>query len=257
MRHILLPITAVLVFSCVTEDTSENKEKELIETVQVSKADRLIQDAIIAHGGDLYNQAHYKFSFRDKLYTFQNDNENYTYTSEYQTDRGWQIDELINGDFNRSLDDKQVVLSEEEGGKYGESLNSVIYFATLPLKLSDPSVNSEYIGITSIDSVNYETVMVTFSQVGGGQDFQDEYCYWINSETKRVDYLAYNYQVNGGGARFRSSYNTRDVDGIIFQDYINHTAELSTPLIDLPSLYEMDSLEEVSRIELVNVKSIN
>ena len=71
-----------------------------------------------------------------------------------------------------------------------------------------------------------------------------------------MDYLAYNYKVNGGGVRFRSSYNRRNVGGIIFQDYINYKAEVGTPLKDLPTLYENDKLKEVSRIDTENVKLI-
>ncbi|MFT4601004.1 MAG: hypothetical protein ACI857_001181 [Arenicella sp.] len=256
MRLILTFIPLLLLLSCGSDEIDTNEEPIIETAVEMSKSDSLIQDAIIAHGGDLYNQAHYKFTFRDKLYTFKNDSENYTYTSEYQTDQGWQIDELINGDFNRSLDDKKVILSEQEAGNYGESLNSVVYFATLPHKLSDASVSSEHKGQTIINLQKYEVVKVTFNQDGGGEDFEDEYVYWINSKTKTMDYFAYNYQVNGGGVRFRVAYNPRTVDGVLFQDYANHSAEVDTPLEDLPALFELDSLPEISIIELVGVKSL-
>ena len=103
---------------------------------------------------------------------------------------------------------------------------------------------------------NYDVIEVTFKQEGGGKDFEDQYYYWINKKSHTMDYLAYNYKVNGGGVRFRSSYNRRNVGGIIFQDYINYKAEVGTPLKDLPTLYENDKLKEVSRIDTENVELI-
>jgi hypothetical protein len=37
----------------------------------------------------------------------------------------------------------------------------------------------------------YDVVGVTFGQDGGGKDFDDEFHYWINKQTHKVDYLAY------------------------------------------------------------------
>jgi hypothetical protein len=48
-----------------------------------------------------------------------------------------------------------------------------------------------------------------FGQDGGGKDFDDEFHYWINKQTHKIDYLAYNYQNDDGGVRFRICFNTR------------------------------------------------
>ena len=256
MKYVIPISLALFLISCGSEDDPIQEENHSSEEISLSKSDSLIKQTIEAHGGELYETAHYKFAFRDKTYSFKNDGDNYVYTSEHQTDQGWEKSVFENGNFERFIEGEKLELSEVDAGKYGESLNSVIYFATLPHKLSDPSVHSEYLGTTTIKESDYETVKVTFSQEGGGEDFEDEYCYWINSENKRIDYFAYNYKVNGGGVRFRSAFNIREVDGVVFQDYINYSAEVGTPLEDLPELYQLDSLEEVSRIELVDVKKL-
>ena len=59
--------------------------------------------------------------------------------------------------------------------------------------------------------------------------------------------------MNGGGVRFRSAYNSRNVGGIIFQDYVNYKAEMGTPLGDLPKLFEQGRLKELSKIDTENV----
>jgi hypothetical protein len=57
------------------------------------------------------------------------------------------------------------------------------------------------------------------------EKIDDELHYWINKDTHKIDYLAYSCQVNDGGVRFRSAFNTR-VAGVTFQDYINYEAQL-------------------------------
>ena len=53
------------------------------------------------------------------------------------------------------------------------------------------------------------------------------------------------------------AYNTRVIDGITFQDYINYKAAVGTALKDLPALYEKGKLKELSKIETENVVNLN
>jgi hypothetical protein len=69
-----------------------------------------------------------------------------------------------------------------------------------------------------------------------------------------MDYLAYNYQVNGGGARFREAYNIRTVEGLRVADYRNykpvpHSMEVAV----FDSLFEAGQMEQVSLIETENL----
>ncbi|WP_298507582.1 DUF6503 family protein [uncultured Kordia sp.] len=238
-----------------TVAVSETTPKETPKTAD--KATNVLQESIKAHGGELYDQAHYQFVFRDKEYTFKNNGTVYTYIVKSAKDGNTTLDILNNGTFSRQVNNKPVTLSEKKKNSAIGALNSVIYFATLPHKLNDAAVNKKFVEETMIKGQKYDVLKVTFNEEGGGEDHDDEYHYWINQNTKKIDYLAYNYQVNGGGVRFRSAYNTRVVDGITFQDYINYKAEVGTPLKDLPALYEKGSLKELSRIEtekVINLK---
>lgn len=251
-----LCILAAVTISCNSkkENQDEIVKKETTETAKpLTKADSIINTAIKAHGGDLYAKADYSFTFRDKKYRFKNDGNNYEYSSEVQKGDSLIKDVMINSDFTRYVNSKKLNLTAEDAGKYGESLNSVIYFATLPHKLQDASVHKKYVEETTIKGKKYDVIEVTFGQDGGGQDFDDQYQYWINKETHLMDYFAYNYQVNEGGVRFRAALNARVVDGVTFQDYINYEAPLKTPLKDLPALYEQGKLKEASKILTENV----
>lgn len=231
-----------------TEDSSE----QVIE--MPSKAEQIIEASIAAHGGELYDKAHYRFTFRENLYRFKNEGNAFEYEFKGLNKSGDSIHTLLTESAVQvSINGEVQNLNEKQKLSYSDNLNSVIYFATLPYKLGDKSVNKTYQGTVKINGLNYEVIKVTFDQEGGGTDFDDQYYYWINSETNLIDYLAYNYHTNGGGVRFRSAYNSKKVGGIVFQDYINYKAEVGTPLEKLPSLFEMKKLQELSLIETENI----
>ncbi len=258
IKTIAIVFLALILSSCSEVETSNEKENQNNEKVkELSASQKIIAATIEAHGGELYRKANYAFVFRGNTYQFKNDGNNYEYARIAVKGDSTIHDILINGDLTRTINGQLTELTEKEVSEISEGINSVIYFATLPYKLSDNSVNSKYIETIFIKEKEYDVIEVTFDQEGGGKDFDDEYYYWINKDSKKIDYLAYNYAVNGGGVRFRSAYNVRVVDGITFQDYVNYKAEVGTPLKDLPALFEADSLVEVSRIDTEKVVNLN
>jgi len=243
-----LSIFAITLFSSCTLLDSANRSK--------SEADKILSKTIKAHGGKKYDKAHYEFVFRKKKYTFKNEGQKYKYTSSSTKDGQKIIDVLNNDGINRTIDGKAIALSEKQIRGYTGSLNSVIYFATLPHKLLDPAVNKSYKGITNINGQVYQVLHIYFNEENGGVDHDDNFYYWINAKTNRIDYLAYDYKVNNGGVRFRSAYNTRIVDGILFQDYVNYKAPVGTALKDLPALFEKNELKKLSVIETKNIVNL-
>lgn len=220
----------------------------------ISTSNSPLAKAIKSHGGKKYETAHIGLTFRKKGYTFKNNGGAYEYTRTEEKD-GLQIFDVLNNDgFKRTIAGEVQNLSEKEELQYGNSLNSVIYFAQLPYKLDDPAVTQVAKGKISIKGKDYEVVQVSFAQAGGGTDHDDTYYYWVNQSTNIIDYLAYDFHVNGGGVRFRSAYNPRKVGGIHFQDYVNYKAPVNTPLADLPALYEKGELKELSKIELEDIR---
>jgi len=254
MKYITIAVlTSLLSFACSNGAVSNTPKTTTPK--RLTEAEALLKQTLVAHGGERYDHAHYQFTFRKKQYTFKNSDTGYTYSSESKKDGQLIVDRLDNGSITRKVDGLEIQLTSKEEGQYSESLNSVIYFATLPHKLQDPAVNIEIVGETIIQSKKYDILQVTFDEKGGGKDHDDQFHYWINKADHTIDYLAYNYKTNKGGVRFRSAYNRRVVDGIIFQDYINYKAEIGTPLRDLPTLFENNELKELSRIETEDVSS--
>lgn len=217
---------------------------------------KLLAKTIKAHGGKKYNKAHYQFTFRDHLYRFKNSKKGYEYTVRKSKGGQQVFDQLVNGNLVRTINGQETELNAKAKQGAVNSLNSVIYFATLPHKLSDPAVNLTYGKTTKIKGQEYHVLHVQFDKVGGGVDHDDEFVYWIRTDNYRIDYLAYNYQVGKGGVRFREANNTREVGGILFQDYVNYKAEVGTALTDLPELFEKGKLKKLSEINTEKVSKI-
>lgn len=239
----------------VSSSTS-SKEPNKIANV----ADSIIQKSILAHGGKLYQNASYSFLFRKKDYTFTNGPSSYCYTAKGMVDGQEMIDTLKDGVFKRTVNGIEQQLSKKELETSKGVLNSVIYFATLPHKLNDSAVRASHKGSSVIKGNTYHVIEIRFAEENGGKDYNDIFYYWIDKQTNLIDYLAYRYHVNGGGIRFRTAYNRREVGGISFQDYINYKASMRNPLSELPALFEGGQLIEVSRIvteEVVNLNSPN
>jgi len=239
----------MLVSSC---SYTESTEEEVLEQVQLDSSAILLNEMLEAHGklGD------FEFTFRDALYGMRETVHGFSYTKIVQTD-STQIQDLFSDEgFSRTVNDTVIYLSQEDQKKYQESLNAVMYFVCLPQRLSDPGVNIEVMKSIAIKNQTYSVLKVTFDEVGGGTDFEDVYYYWINQSNHRMDFLAYQYNVNGGGVRFREAFNSRMIEGMRFQDYVNYSAPVGTPLDSLPVLFEQGKLEQVSMILTENVRAL-
>lgn len=231
----------------------------LFSSLSITAQDKLtsqdiINRAIKKHGGKHYQNASYTYKFRNHEYVYHRNEGSYRY--ERYNPKTQFRDILTNNGLSRYKQDEQIELTTKDRDKYAESVNSVNYFTFLPYFLHDQAVNHRLLGTTEILGKTYFEIEVTFDKEGGGKDHDDIYMYWIHSDDFTVDYLAYSFHVNGGGVRFRSAYNRRNIDGIIFQDYINHKHDKNTAVSKLDELYQSGSLTELSRIELTDIRSV-
>lgn len=226
-------------------------------TQQPPTAEAIINNTIEAYGGDKVFNSLVEFDFRDKHYVSNYHNYRFSLKRIFSDSTGNIIDELTNDGFTRLRNGSPVELDEEWTGKYSRSVNSVIYFFRVPFVLKDPAVIAKYLGEAVINENSYHKISVSFTEEGGGEDFDDSFIYWINKENYFIDYLAYSYSTDGGGKRFRKAINPRVVNGLRVVDYINYKpADLSVPIADYEAYFEKGGLEELSRIENKNVSIV-
>lgn len=217
-------------------------------------AQEIIDKSILASGGEKYSQSDISFRFRDMVYSSQVLENQRTLTRSSQNDSMRILDVKSPKGFERFVNDSLVAVTDSLADLYANSINSVHYFAYLPYGLNDQAVHKKYLGEVVINDIGYHKIEVTFDKEGGGDDYDDIYIYWFNTNTYKLDYLAYEFHVNGGGQRFRKAFNERIVDGIRFVDYQNFkNTELNQPIQIIDSLYKIEKLELLSEIKLEEI----
>lgn len=248
MKKLGIAILTLLIISCAEEN------KELT-------AEGIVDKAISTAGGERYENAEIDFRFRDRNYKSVRNGGEFSFQRKMKDSSGNEIHDILDNEgLKRLVNDSVVKVEDSLVTPISNSVNSVHYFVHLPYGLNAPAAQKELVGKDSISGREYYEVKVTFQEDGGGTDHEDEYMYWIDTRNFQVDYLAYNFETNNGGVRFRKAYNPRLVEGIRFVDYENYKYDdLSTPLHKLDSLYKERELELLSIIETkdVEVKSLD
>jgi len=218
-------------------------------------AQSLIDKVIENHGGVLYENFKATFDFRGRHYVMQHQGGSFQYERHFSDSSG-QIKDILNNDgFHRLLNDQDITDTVKKAAAYARSVNSVVYFALLPYRLNDPAVEKSYLGTGEIKGELYHKIKVTFEQEGGGDDYSDEFVYWIHAQNLTMEYFAYLYFTDGGGKRFRAPFNSRTVGGIKFSDYENYKElDDQVELKDYDLEFNQGKLELLSKIELENLE---
>jgi len=218
---------------------------------EIPTAQEVIDEALRFSKVERLKNAEASFTFRGTEYEYQLRNGNFRYTRSKKDTLGNTLrDVLINSGFNRFVNDSLIIVPEKKKAAYEASVNSVIYFAFLPLSLNDGAVIKAYVGLVEVNEKNYHKIKVTFKEEGGGEDFDDVFFYWFDGEDYSLDYLAYSYAENDGtGMRFREAYNQRKINGVIMQDYRNFKPKEKEAM----KLEEMDKAFQEGELELLSV----
>ena len=221
-----------------------------------SAAQSLIDQAIEAHGQDRLRTHDVGFRFRDKDYKLHRSKNGYMYERSFAQDNDSIKDRLYsNGTFARTVNGQSIILADSLALSYSNSLNSVMYFFQLPYVLNDPAAIKRFRGTAIIEGRPHFVVAVTLEQERGGTDYEDEFRYWFDAQTLKMNYLAYSYHTNGGGVRFRVATNPKAYQGLWVQDYDNYMPKsANTPLDSLPRLWQTGALEKVSSISQEEVR---
>jgi len=247
LRSVLMIVVLVSFFNC------KEKEKEPIKKVS---AEAVVSKAIEVAGGAEFEQSEINFDFRDTHYKAVRNNGKFQLERQFKDSLAEIRDVLSNSGFERFENDMKVKVIDSMVPNYSASVNSVHYFSVLPYGLNGEAVHKELLEDVSIKEKSYYKIRVTFSENGGGEDFEDVFVYWIDKTAYTVDYLAYSYnETEGLGLRFREAYNARTVNGLRFVDYNNYKPKTTNVnLEDLDDLFVENKLELLSKIELKNIQ---
>lgn len=217
-------------------------------------AQQIIDKSIVAAGGDRIINSYISFEFRNRLYSARRNNGAYSYERVFKKDSSTIKDVLYNDGFERYINSELVQVADSMAPRYSNSVNSVHYFSVLPFGLNDGAVYKKLIGTVKIKEIEYYKIKVTFSEEGGGKDFDDVFLYWIRKDNFKTDYIAYKYFTDGGGMRFRDIKDESIVNGLRFVNYNNYKPiDKSLDFMNIDKVYESNQLKKLSEIILENV----
>lgn len=245
MKYVSIFLFAVLFIACKSENQTS-----------ILTGDIIINKSIETSGVEVLKNAKVSFDFRGTQYLANRRNGQFVLARIFLSDTNDSIfDVLSNNGFERFVNDEKVQLPDTLIAKYTSSVNSVHYFSVLPYGLNDRAVKKLLLRDEDIKNTNYHKIKVTFDKDGGGEDYEDVFIYWVNSETFKIEYIAYSYaESDGQGLRFREAYNARNIEGVRIVDNNNYKPiDESVELESLGRLFEAGQLQLLSKIELENV----
>ncbi|MEP5256424.1 MAG: DUF6503 family protein [Winogradskyella arenosi] len=255
MKNYFFLAALIFILGCKNDNAETNTVRSTETFESALTANQIIDKAIDVAGGERFKKSSLKFEFRDVYYQALRKNHEFLLVRLKVEGTDSIFDMLSNVGYERYKNDAFVQLEDSIAKNYEASVNSVHYFSVLPYGLNDNAVNKTLLGIETIKDKAYYKIKVTFNQNGGGEDFEDEFIYWIHTDSFKVDYLAYSYEEESGrGQRFREAYNERYRGGLRFVDYNNFkTDDDVLKLEDLGKAFEANTLKLLSKIELENV----
>jgi len=213
---------------------------------------KIINKSIAFYNMDKLNDATLEFKFRAARFKVMQKDGRFKYERFFTDSTGNVQDVLTNEGFKRILNGKELTLSQADSDKYRQSLNAVIYFLYLPLKLNDSSVLKKYLDQVMIKGKAYHKIQISFKPSKEAGDHRDVFYYWFDTKDFSMDHFAY----SSGGNRFREVLTSHESGGVIFQDYVNYQMPLDDSLTTVDkydSLFEAGRLRVLSRIELTEI----
>ncbi len=222
----------------------------------------LIDRAQTHHGSALLDRAEMRFSFRGTPFVVWRDGGDFRYTRTTTDSLGRTVEDVLDNDgLARRVDGTEQALDIDQAASIRESVNSVVYFATLPASLTDPAVRARLLTPDRVDGEDYDRVEVTFAQDGGGKDHQDRYVYWLRQSDGEIGHFAYSYLETPGdtaraatGTRFRVPTRNRRVGGVLVQDWRNLSADSLDRIERFGDAYDNRQTFEVSEVALDDVR---
>lgn len=215
----------------------------------------IVDRAIEFHGGPVYESSESSLTISSRSGSFglrvRMDGGRYEYTVSGETRDGQaRIVEVTNDSVAVTIDGEPQNVPAEDEQRWRDFASARVYFAFLPYRLNDDSVFKEDLGLERWDGRDLHKVKVTFA-AGSSTDADDEYLYWFDPESGRVEQLAYSFAGNPGGLRFRRGLNYRRVGGILFFDQQNLGVEGEGLRVDrIDPAFVADTMREVSIVRL-------
>jgi hypothetical protein len=224
----------------------------------------IVEKAIAFHGGDLFEASETSFEIASKSGTFRvevrRDGGLYRQTVQSLTQEGPRRVTVTNDAVEVTVGGDPRPVAPEDEQRWRSHVAARVWFPFLPYGLLGDGVHLHDRGLEEWPAEGGGTralhaVKVTF-EAGSSSGAEDEYLFWFDPETGRLEQLAYSFD---GGLRFRKAKTFHRVGGLLFADHENLGIDQEGREVDevTPKLVESE-MEPISTIELrgIEVKPI-
>jgi hypothetical protein len=239
MRRILIAVT--LCWAAVAR-------AEGVESVQ-----ELVDRSIALHGGELFGRSETSLRISSLSGTFSLTSRVNDGLFDHRVERGHgeekHVVRVTNDGVSLIAGSHESAVSGEEAERLRSFVFARIYFPFLPYRLNDPGVRKFDQGLESWDGRALRRVKVTFEKGEG-----DEYLFWFDPKSARLERFAYSFQTGKGGIRFRRAANFRRVGGILFYDTENFGLSGKGLSVDTISPSRLADMERISMVEVGDIR---
>ncbi|RMH21397.1 MAG: hypothetical protein D6696_05890 [Acidobacteria bacterium] len=216
----------------------------------------IVDRAIAYHGGERYRASEVELDLCSKSGCFhlrsRVDGERFDHTVTGKIRDGERRVRITNETVEAWLNGEPVAVEPAAEQRLRDWVMARVYFPFLPYRLNDPGVYKHDLGRERWGERELHKVKVTFSP-GSSTDADDEYLYWFDPESGRLEQFAYSYDGDPGGLRFRRLTHYRRIGGILFADQENYGVEGDGLRVDRITPDFAATLRHVSTIKLSNV----
>lgn len=227
-------------------------------------AQEMVDRAIAFHGGELYENTETAFTLASRSGGFrvisrvEGDRFDHTVIGTGRDGAERKI-QVTNESVELWIDGVPQEVAPAAEQRLRDVVNARIYFPFLPYRLNDPGVHKRDLGFEEWDGRRLRKIEVTF-ETGSSTSAEDEYRYWFDPKTGRLEQFAYRFHSGDGGVRFRRGFNYRRVGGLLFMDSENWGLDGPDHRLDdiIPGQVEKD-LERISTVTLreIEVRPLN
>ncbi|MEM1202706.1 MAG: DUF6503 family protein [Acidobacteriota bacterium] len=220
---------------------------------EASGRPEIVDRAIQFHGGERYTASETRFNLCSKSGCFEvlakMDGGSFLYDVAGKVRDGQRRVRVTNDTVELWSQGTPTAIPPERRQALADWAMARVYFVFLPYRLGDPSARIQDLGEERWGGRELHRIKVTF-EPGSSTDADDEFLYWFDPETARLEQFAYSYAGNPGGLRFRRLINYRRVGGILFFDQENLGTEGHGLSVDSLSEETVKDLRSISTVRV-------
>jgi len=221
----------------------------------------IVDRAIAFHGGEAYRRSTARLTISSLSGSFDLEvtrrGSEFSYLVADRVDGVERTTLVTNDRTERRIGGEMRTLDPESEQRARDFVFARVYFPFLPYGLNDPDVFKQDQGLERWDDRELQRVKVTFAP-GSSSDAADDYAFWFDPATGRLEQYAYSFGhgTSSAGLRFRRLSDYRRVGELLFADATNDgvsgSGDFSVDVIDQAWVESL--AQPVSEVLLTNIE---